>query len=287
MTSAKVQYEIFTFPKRNGSDRPVMLAACPGGPGMTFAYLRDLMAPHPSLGIDWPRVDERGAPLRKQQLALDAQVTYLETCRQRASQQIGRDIKLVPVCHSASGPRGILWAARYPEHVAGLVLIDAVIGPSPLPYSAARLLLGLLAYRCLHPKAGLEDAFRARFMRLVGRYYFVYPAPDLQQTFTDAFVSPFMPSLLESGMAGWDAREPLKTLRAPILLIHGAEDQIIAPARSQQQQAALGSQAALCLIPGAGHMPMLEQPAATAEALGAFLQNHLVSPVELGENTRL
>lgn len=264
-------YEIFTFPPPPASKRPIMLAACPGGPGMSYGYLRDLVMPYPSLGIDWLRVNSKGLPLHKRDIHLDAQVAFLEICRQRASQEIGQDIKLIPICHSAGAPRGILWAARYPEHVAGLVLIDAMVTAPPLPYSSGKVLLDVARYWCLHPRSGLESAFRARFVEVVGEYYFVQPTPEHKQAFRQTFVSPFLPLLQESGFLTWDAQAALTTLQAPVLFIHGTEDRLIAPESARQHREQVGDRATICFIQGTGHLPMIEQPQQTAEALRAFL----------------
>ncbi len=272
----KLRYEVITPPQpgfQNRAGRPIMLAACGGGPGMASGYLHPLVAAYPSLGLDWARVDTEGVPLRRRDIALDAQATYIEACRQQASAELGNDIQLIPVCHSAAGPRGVLWAARYPKHAAGLVLVDAVMGPSRLPYSPIWLLLRLLVYRLRHPGAGWEEAFRARFMPLVGHYYFVHPTAEQQAAFTGAFISPFWQLLLHSGLGKWDVREPLRALQVPVLIMHGESDQIIPPASAEREVEALGGRAQLCLIPGAGHLPMLERPLASAEVLRAFVES--------------
>lgn len=281
----KVQasYKIFTLPHQTTNERPIMLAALPGGPGMSYGYLRELVGVYPSLGIDWQRVDEQGHPLHRQYIQLDAQVDALETCRQLASQEMGlkvhadqsidQSIKLIPVCHSAGAPRGILWASRYPEHVAGLVLLDAQITSPELPYSTTKTLFHLLRYAALHWKGGLEGAFRHRFMDLVGHYYFVHSTLEHKQALTQAFTSPFLPLLQETGFARWDVQKQLEALEIPILFIHGTQDRIISSTIAHQQQNRNGDLVTLCLVEGAGHMPMVERPQETSEGLRAFLKS--------------
>lgn len=73
------------------------------------------------------------------------------------------------------------------------------------------------------------------------------------------------------GMA--ERTDSVPTLRAanlPALIIAGADDQIVAQEVVQGMHALLPD-AALHIITGAGHMPMLEQPEATAAALRTFV----------------
>lgn len=56
----------------------------------------------------------------------------------------------------------------------------------------------------------------------------------------------------------------------PVVLVHGDADALIPADRSHEIAAALPT-AKLTVIPGAGHMPMLEAPAAVAEALLALI----------------
>ena len=64
----------------------------------------------------------------------------------------------------------------------------------------------------------------------------------------------------------------LPTIAVPVLLLAGAADQIIPPAKTQSMAASLPA-ATVAMIPQCGHMPMLEQPEATAKALADFVGN--------------
>jgi pimeloyl-ACP methyl ester carboxylesterase len=68
----------------------------------------------------------------------------------------------------------------------------------------------------------------------------------------------------------FDVRDRLGELRQPTLIVCGAEDQMT-PVRHAQFLASGIPQAALKLIPNAGHMVMLEQPQAVATAIGEFV----------------
>lgn len=280
LTSPALQYKLITKPVAGTT---TLLAALPGGPGMNDEYLHDLIVSSSSLfgavGIDWPRKDEDGKTLHKPDLQLSKQADYVESVRQQISVDLGVEARLLPVAHSGSGPRAILWAAQHLEQCAGLVLIDAMISPPKLPYSQAKILFSMGGYCLRHPSNGmgtaaLEKAFRATFMEAAGDYYFVRPDKEKKQAFTNAFISPFWPSLMESGFRTWDVQEHLRQLGAtnlPILILHGESDQIVSPDHARLQQQLAKPSALLRLIAEAGHLPMMEQPQATAEALYAFL----------------
>lgn len=68
-----------------------------------------------------------------------------------------------------------------------------------------------------------------------------------------------------------DQWEALKAIRAPTLLLFGAEDQATPPDLGGAM-AGVMADARLVTIAGAGHTPPLEQPCATAEAIGDFLK---------------
>ena len=69
-----------------------------------------------------------------------------------------------------------------------------------------------------------------------------------------------------------DSSPDLPGLSIPTLVIHGEDDQLIPPAEAKAVAAAL-PEAELVLIPGAGHMVNLEQPAAFNEAVRGFLES--------------
>jgi pimeloyl-ACP methyl ester carboxylesterase len=65
--------------------------------------------------------------------------------------------------------------------------------------------------------------------------------------------------------------EPLRRLRAPALLVTGAEDAITPPACLQAAEAII-PRARLLIVPAAGHMVPLEQPAVFNAAVLEFLR---------------
>jgi 3-oxoadipate enol-lactonase len=71
-----------------------------------------------------------------------------------------------------------------------------------------------------------------------------------------------------------DSTPLLATIRCPTLIVVGAEDAITPPALSEDMHRSIaGSQ--LVVVPGAGHLANLEQPAAFNDALAAFLTHRV------------
>ena len=67
-----------------------------------------------------------------------------------------------------------------------------------------------------------------------------------------------------------DSTPLLSQIRCPTLVIHGAEDQLIPAKEAEATQAAIPN-ARLALLPGAGHLLNMEQPAAFNQAVRQFL----------------
>ena len=67
-----------------------------------------------------------------------------------------------------------------------------------------------------------------------------------------------------------DQKETLKRWTKPALVLTGAEDRLC-PMHRHTLMAELMPQSQLTVIDGAGHLPPLEQPEATAKALSRWL----------------
>jgi pimeloyl-ACP methyl ester carboxylesterase len=79
---------------------------------------------------------------------------------------------------------------------------------------------------------------------------------------------------LDALMTRPDSTPMLSTIRMPVQIIVGDQDAITPPPLSEQMHAGIhGSE--LVVIPGAGHMSNMEQPAAFTDALGRFLDTRV------------
>lgn len=164
------------------------------------------------------------------------------------------------VGHSFGGMVAAELAATSPQRVERLVLIAP---------------LGL--WRDDHPVVDLSGVPPATLPELLladptGPLAALLPAPDpsdpeqlFRASLTMASILQFTWPLPDKGLA-----KRLYRLKAPTLLVWGAEDRLVHPAYGDDFGAALRD-ARLEVIPGAGHLPQLEQFDATRAAIEAFL----------------
>lgn len=168
---------------------------------------------------------------------------------------------------SMGGAAALDFALHYPEAVRALVLLDSAgIAPGPV--------LG----RFLVPPF---DAWATAFLRQpsvranISRAAYFDPAlatPDANLCASLHLAIPgwsrALATFTQSG--GYPSyRRQLPALRQPTLIVWGANDQILGTRPATQFQELLPT-SKLVWIPASGHVPHLEQPAATAAAMLAF-----------------
>ena len=68
-----------------------------------------------------------------------------------------------------------------------------------------------------------------------------------------------------------DSSDLLKTFKFPVVIVHGDADALIPVERGREMKATL-QPAYYAELKGAGHMPMMENPKAVAEALSFLLK---------------
>jgi pimeloyl-ACP methyl ester carboxylesterase len=176
---------------------------------------------------------------------------YLEALR--ASLRPGR--RLI-AGHSLGGAIALRWALRYPQEVAALILVG----------TGARLRVApwiLEGVRAADP-ATLE-AFGALWF-----------APETDPSLREkslALLRATPPAVLLADLVAadrFDVMPELDRLALPALVLCGAADQLTPVPFSRYLHEHLRG-AELVVVPGAGHMVMLEQPRATTEAIRGFL----------------
>ncbi len=140
-------------------------------------------------------------------------------------------------------------AVRYPAHVGGAVLIGATMDPR------CRTVLGELG-------RGLRDLWWepcSLFPILIQDYLEAGPLRVLA-TFRHALRDP--------------VREKLPGVLVPTLVVRGAHDPIATPSWADEM-ARLLPRGRLLVLPGGGHAVHFGRPAATARAIGPFLEECL------------
>lgn len=164
-------------------------------------------------------------------------------------------------------------AARHPDRVAALVLVDTKLeadtpearaARADLAAKAGRLGLGIVAEamvpRLLAPRpvapdaAARHDAIDALLRRVIA----AQRVPTIQAALAALADRP-------------DMTGPMARCGAPALLVVGAEDAITPPACLEAAEAIM-PRARLLIVPGAGHMTPLEAPETFNSALLEFLR---------------
>lgn len=182
--------------------------------------------------------------------------------------------------HSWGGGIALLAAAEDPAGVRRVVTFDAVGATSGWLDDLHRSALGHLERR------GATEAHA--LLSLLDPLLLHEPDPDRHAEYSrtmyaawfhDQAMRSFAPPLAHSptGAAvaarlrreGFDWRERYAAVRAPVLLVHGAEDAL--PVAEAERSAQLIPNARLVVIPEAGHMPFFENPEPTFAAALAFL----------------
>lgn len=163
-------------------------------------------------------------------------------------------------------------AARHPERVAAVILVDTKLeadtpearaGRADLAAKVGRLGLGILADAMI-PRL-LADSEEARAAADRGEIETVIRRSILAQPV--ATVQAALAALGERP----DMTEAMRGLSTPALLVGGAEDAITPPACLEAAEAILPD-SKLLIVPAAGHMTPLEQPAVFNAAVLEFLQ---------------
>jgi 3-oxoadipate enol-lactonase len=161
------------------------------------------------------------------------------------------------VGHSMGGYVALAFAREFPLRTGGLGLIASqVVADSPerkvARQSAARKII----------KEGVEGVAAEMALKL---------APDeAVQALASSLIAKQRPlglAVALDAMAGRpDSTDVFRSLRLPVVIVHGDADALIPVERGREMKALLPT-AHYLELPGVGHMPMLEEPAAVAEAL--------------------
>ena len=213
-----------------------------------------------------------------QTLGIGAQLADIERIRQLLG-----DEQLIIIGHSYGGFLASLYAAEFPEHVAGLVLLvpaDLLLFPQQGPgfydeignrlpaemkaeyeaYSARFLDFSTLFEKSEDDLVALNEEMQPYFQTALGR--------EIPQFERGGGWMPFA-QFMSMGRRH-DYRDALTTVQAPVLVIHGADD--LLSERVSRSYAELFPNGSLTVIDDATHFPFDEQPEQFGKHVGQFLR---------------
>jgi pimeloyl-ACP methyl ester carboxylesterase len=162
------------------------------------------------------------------------------------------------VGHSMGSAIALSLALDYPEHVVGLGLVGA----------GARLQVNPTLLESAANPTTFHNA-----VEMTVQWSYGPEAPANLVELAARRMAEIRPSVLHGDFLActtFDESDRIASIHSPTLVLCGAEDRMT-PQRQAQFLAANIPGAHLVVIPGAGHMVMLEQPQATANALQGFL----------------
>ena len=173
--------------------------------------------------------------------------------------------------HSMGGAIAGVYAAEHPDRVAALALLDT----AGLPFRPNAFARAVAAGQ--NPFAYSNRAQFARFMRLIfAKPPYVPPRIADVLIARDVAAQPFLDATLARlrAPADADALVPvLSRLTMPVLGLWCNDDRVIDPSAlgALRKGLAAAPQIGTSLLNGCGHMPIMEEPRATADALTRFL----------------
>ncbi len=253
--------------ERPGSGAPVVLIHGLPGTAQDFEDVVPLLRDNRTIAYDRPGFGYSDGGYH----AFEDQLTTLHTLLARLGAA-----RPVLVGHSYGGTVALAYAARYPDDVRGLVLVDAAAAgqdSSGVERAQARL-IQFLSWPVVQPVANATfTQLRRTATAMQGDAAAFDPdavderheqrllAMSMQQEDLDAFAG----EVLESEDVIGDLDRELTSIETPAVVIQGDEDQLVEPERGRAIAARLPS-ARLVMVSG-GHMPTYLHPARVAAAV--------------------
>ena len=162
--------------------------------------------------------------------------------------------------HSMGGYVALAFAREYEERVAGLAMVSSQMAADPPDRKEARYATAKQVVEqgvgpvveSMTPKLSAEPGIQEYVRELIARQ------PPLG-VFSALYAMADRP----------DSSDIFAGFPFPVVIVHGDADMLIPVERGRDMKTALGS-AHYVELPGAGHLPMMENPAGVAEALQFF-----------------
>jgi pimeloyl-ACP methyl ester carboxylesterase len=258
-----------------------LLICLPGGPGRAAGYLEDLGgldADHTLVRLDGRATGRSEVPADPATLRFDRLADDVEALREHLGQE-----RVDLLAHSAGTIVAQAWASAHPERVAHLVLVtpaDGLQGGGGADVPAIR------AGRSAEPWFAAADAAqraladapasqRAPLERATRPFFYGRWDEAAQQHAAGADTQSSKRAVLGFSAGGESVDVPaivtgLGRVRSPVLVVGGERDGLTGVS-ARHVVAASFPHAQTVVLPGAGHFPWVDEPAAFAEAVRAFL----------------
>lgn len=267
------------------SKRQPPIVVLHGGPGMDQGYLLPQML---ELAKDHEMIfyDQRGAGkssrqlLDPHQISMERYVQDLEAVRKYFGFQ-----KMILLGHSFGGILAAEYAIQYPDHVAGLILMNSV----PMSLNGCKVFNQKCAERLQQIQESLDElknssAFQQGDPHVVEQWYrMVFETYCAKKSDAKKINLHFSPAAARNGpkieklfgenffSKPYDLRPQLHQLSIPTLIIHGNQDPV--PVKTAFETKAAIPQATMIVLDPCGHFSYLEQPKKCFEAIRKFLKN--------------
>lgn len=253
------------------------------GPGLGSGYLLGglAMPGFPPDGFRWVVYDQRGSGRstgaeNPADLNMDRFVEDLEAVRAASGQE-----KVALMGHGFGGLLALYYATRYPEHVAGMILLD----PDP----ASRALWAqhearVDARTSDEARSVMESVSSQENWQVSPRALEIYHSARFESYFADPQVAqglvlglelnvfgnfPGTAEAMRQSLGDWDIFDDLGVVDAPTLILTG-DASIFPPEAHERLRDALPG-ARLVVLPGVGHFPQMEAPDDFAREVEALL----------------
>jgi proline iminopeptidase len=265
------------FVKRIGRGEPIVIVH--GGPMLDHGYLVSGLA---ALADDYELVfyDQRlqgrsAGTVEPSSVRLQTFVDDLEALRTSLGYE-----RIHVLAHSWGALVAMHYAVEHGEHLRSLILLDPTAPSSELSREEERSHARLTDEdRAAMAAIRATPEFQARRPDAIARMLRATFAPQFHDREALARLELYVPedyvarsqqlAGLGSDLASFDLLEELRAVRAPVLVVYGA-DEPGAEVSGPRWREAL-PQARLLVVPEAGHFPFLEQPEALQRELRAFL----------------